>query len=330
MADCHLSDDFSFDNSNGDKIRTFNKKSFYTILDQNKNVDFLMISGDLYERNYFTLSDFYDLFDKIEEFGKDIFYIAGNHDYLDSKNMAILKNKPNNFYIFPTDDWQYFEFGNTRIYGRSYDDRLINYEFDYDISLDKDYFNILLAHGDINTENSSYLNMDIGRLKQMGFDYVGLGHIHKRENFGDNIYYAGSIEPHDFSDIYDYGYILYEDGCIFEKNSSFMKFFDLKIKSEEFISDDDIVAYINSKLEDKYNFVRLTLDKNLDRKYIDMIGAGYIDLKIEEKNDIESLVEFFPNSLLEKYLNKFGKNLDYIEKRALKIGLDAIYRSKDE
>ena len=330
LADCHLADDFDFDVSNGDTIRTYNKKSFYSILKENKDVDFLMISGDLYERDYFTLSDYYDLFDKIEEFGKDIFYIGGNHDYIDSKNKAILKNRPDNLHLFPTDDWQYFEFGNTRIYGRSYAVRIINYEFDYDISLDKDYFNILLAHGDINTKNSSYLNMDIGKLKNMGFDYVGLGHIHKRENFGNNIYYSGSIEPHDFSDIYDYGYILYEDGHIYEKNSSFMKFYDIKIESDDFNSDDEIVDYMNSILGQKYNFLRLTLDKNLDKKYIGMIRADYIDLKIEEKTDIESLVQLFPNSLLEKYSNKFGENLDYIEKRALEIGLDAIYRSRDE
>lgn len=62
----------------------------------------MLVAGDLYERSLFTLKDYKELFHKIADFGKDIFYVAGNHDYIGEGNETIFKMKPDNLHIFPS------------------------------------------------------------------------------------------------------------------------------------------------------------------------------------------------------------------------------------
>ena len=332
LADCHLGDRYSFKSEFSNKIRGNNKKSFENILDKNSDVDFFLIAGDLYERAFFTIRDYKELFDKISNFGKDVFYVAGNHDYIGEDNKAILKMKPGNFHIFTDENLEYYEINSTRIYGLSYKDRIFNQEFSYDIDLDPNYFNILLGHGTINNPKSTYLDLNLEKLKKIGFDYVALGHIHKWENFGNNIYYAGSIEPGDFSDIYDYGYILYDQGKISHVASSIMKFYDLKLDLDDFNNDDDLITFVNTKLESKReNYLRINFDRQVNiNKLKKAINADYIQIRVDERASLYDLVNFYPDSLLEKYRKKFPDDLNDIQARALELGLDAIYRSKDD
>lgn len=332
LADCHLGDRFDFESGLSNRIRENNKKSLENILKNNTNVDFLLIAGDLYERSLFTLNDYKDLFEIISDFGKDVFYVAGNHDYIGEGNEAIFKMKPDNLHIFTGENLEYYEINSTRIYGLSYRDRLYKGDFPYDIDLDSNYFNILLVHATINDFKSPYLNLDLNKLKKMGFDYVALGHIHKWEGFGDKIYYAGSIEPSDFSDIYEYGYILYYEGEISHIDSSIMKFYDMTISLDDFEDENDVVSYINSKLNvDKENYLRLNSNRNVNSKKIrNEIKTTYLEIKTNEEETLYDLVNLYPNSLLEKYRKKFPDDLSTIEKRALELGLDAIYRSRDD
>lgn len=332
LADCHLGDRFDFKSGLSNQIRENNKKSLEDILRNNKDLDFLLIAGDLYERSLFTLKDYKELFDCIEEFGKDVFYVAGNHDYIGEENEAIFKMKPSNLHIFNYENLEYYEINSTRIYGLSYRDRIFSKDFSYDIDLDSDYFNILLVHATINNPESPYLNLNLDKLKKIGFDYVALGHIHKWENFGNNIYYAGSIEPSDFSDIYDYGYILFDQGEITHIDSSIMQFYDLELNLDNYKDENELISYLNTKLKsNKENYLRLNIDGTVNTKKIkEGIRANHLEIRLTEAESLYDLVNLYPNSLLEKYWKKFPEELSDTEKRALELGLDAIYRSKDD
>ncbi|WP_296114951.1 DNA repair exonuclease [uncultured Anaerococcus sp.] len=332
LADCHLGDRFDFKSGLSDRIRANKKKSLENILNNNRDVDFLLVGGDLYERSFFTLKDYKNLFALIEGFGKDVFYVAGNHDYIGDDNRAILKMKPDKLHIFKTSSLEYFEVNNTRIYGISYDDRLSSYDFPYDINLDDNYFNILLVHASLNDPNSPYLNLNLDRLKKANFDYVALGHIHKREDLNDGIFYPGSIEPSDFSDVYDYGYILYDKGEISHVDSSIMKFYDLDLSKENFKSELDLISQIDLKLDkSKENYLRLKLNDNITSKKLkEKLKLAGLEIKISQDAYLDDLVDLYPNSLLEKYRGKFSGDLDQIERRALELGLDAIYRSRND
>lgn len=71
----------------------------------------------------------------------------------------------------------------------------------------QEYVQILLAHGG-DTEHSP---IDREKLRKSGFDYIALGHIHKPEiMIPDYMIYAGSLEPIDYTDTGERGYIIGE------------------------------------------------------------------------------------------------------------------------
>lgn len=330
LSDAHLADKSSFDNDLGSIIRKKSWESFENIFKENKDVDFALIAGDLFERLYFSSKDFDRLFKIFENFGKDIYYVTGNHDYFDSYNTIFLNNKPNNLHIFTEENLSLFEKENLRVYGLSYKDRIYKNDFTYDLELDKDFFNILLAHGDISPSPTNYLDLDPARLNEIGFDYVALGHIHKAANIY-SIYYPGSTEPHDFSDIYDYGYIRYDDGQISQVDSSLMKFIDLDLYPNEYDSKEDILKYVNDSLSTKLNFLRLNLKeesdldmRNLKRK----INADYLEIKEDYQENKSRAVSLYPNSLLSKFSKNFEGKDDELSRLAYELGLEAILRSK--
>lgn len=330
LADTHLADKSGFNNDLGAIIRKKSWESFENIFINNTDVDFALIAGDLFERLYFSSKDFDRLFEIFKNFGKDIYYVTGNHDYFDSYNTIFLNNKPNNLHIFTEENLSLFEKDRIRVYGLSYKDRIYKNDFPYDLDLDNEFFNILLAHADLSPNPTNYLDLDPAKLSKVGFDYVALGHIHKAGNIYD-IYYPGSTEPHDFSDTYDNGYIRYDDGDISHIDSSIMKFIDLDIYPKEFETSDELLKYINQSLSDKINFVRLNIKEKSDiniPRLEKKIYAAYVEIREDFKENISHAVNLYPNSLLSKFDQKFEGKEDEISILAREFGLDAILRSK--
>ena len=332
LADVHLADSFNFDKTLSKKIREASRQSLSNILESNNDVDFALIAGDLFERAYFTSSDFKRLFSIFEDFSKDIYYVSGNHDYFDSYNSIFLENSPENFHVFGSENLEVFEKDKLRVYGISYKDRIFSKDLDLAIKLDDEFFNIFLIHGDVDREESNYFSLNSKIMIETNFDYIAMGHIHKAHSL-NNIYYPGSVEPHDFTDIYDYGYIRYDDDKVDFVDSSILKFYDFKLDFRDFDNEEDLLSHINHKLKNKKNIVRIEIlsDKDIDQKFIrNNIDAIYKEIHIKEKKDLSYMVRLFPNSLLSLYAKKFDNPKNEIENLALEIGLDAILRSKDD
>ena len=332
LADVHLADSFNFDKTLSKKIREASWQSLSNILQSNKDVDFALIAGDLFERAYFTASDFKRLFKIFEDFSKDIYYVSGNHDYFDSYNSIFLENSPENFHVFGSENLEVFEKDKLRVYGISYKDRIFSKDLDLAIKLDDEFFNIFLIHGDVDREESNYFSLNSKIMTETNFDYIAMGHIHKAHSL-NNIYYPGSVEPHDFTDIYDYGYIRYDDGKVNFFDSSILKFYDFKLDFRDFDNEEDLLSYINHKLKNKKNIVRIEIssNKDIDQKFIrNNIDAIYKEIHIKEKKDLSYMIRLFPNSLLSLYAKKFDSPKNEIENLALEMGLDAILRSKDD
>lgn len=333
LADAHLADSFNFDKGLSTSIRKASWQSLERAFKDNKDVDFALIAGDLFERSYFSAKDFHRLFSLIEDFSKDVYYVAGNHDYFDEYNTLFLKEVPANFHIFGSKEVEVFESPGLRVYGISYDDRIFKKDIDLNIKLDDNFFNILLVHGDVDNPKSNYLNLSSNDINRGDFDYIAMGHIHKRAKIS-NIYYPGSLEPHDFSDVYDYGYIRYEDGKAKFVDSSLLKFYDFSVDYEDFKDEVALITYINKKLrDDKDNLVRLKISygQDIDKRFIrKSLKASYVDIDLSTDTSLDNLVSLFPNSLLSLYNDKFIGKTDEKNLLARKIGLDAILRSKDD
>lgn len=337
LSDIHLSDSFDFESSYSNIIRRVKWESFESILEGNKDVDFALISGDLYERDYFITKDYERLFKIIENFGKNVYYVTGNHDYIDRKNDFFFQNKPKNLFVFTSDRMEFFEYKNTRIYGISYDDRIFSKRFNYGLKLNKDYYNIGIFHGEINATNSNYLNLDLEKLKEIGFDYVGLGHIHKREVFGNNISYVGSIEPQSFKDKGSFGYVIYENGKLSYENSSKLYFLDLSEDLSDYKNIGQFIFEIEKKLSGDYRFLKLELNNydlfDVDEKKLKKeLNLIYLDISNQKSLSFyDDLIKKYPDSILSDfYSSLLNEDVDEkIKQRALEIGIDAILRSKD-
>lgn len=338
ISDIHLSDKLDFDSSNSKLIRKIKWDSFEKILKENRDKDFLLISGDLFERDFFTLKDYQKLFEIIKDFSKDVYYLSGNHDYNDGKNEIFFSDKPDNLHIFSSERIEFFEHNNVRIYGISYKDRIFDKRFNYNISLNHDYYNILIGHGVFNENNSSYMNLNLERISNMGFDYVGLGHIHKKEKFSDKIFYVGSIEPMSFKDKGEFGYNLIDENGVKFINSSQMSFNTFDFDLIDFKSRENFEKYLEEKLRKKYNFLTINLS-NYDKFSLnenilkENLNLSYLKINlIKSKNYYKDLARIYESTILGDFYQYFN-DLDMddpVNKRALEIGFDAILRSKDE
>ena len=338
ISDLHLSDKLDFDSSNSKLIRKIKWDSFEKILNENKDKDFLLISGDLFERDFFTLKDYQKLFEIIKDFSKDVYYLCGNHDYIDGKNEIFFLDKPKNLHIFSSERIEFFQHENVRIYGISYKDRIFDNKFNYNLSLNHDYFNIFIGHGVFNQNNTNYMNLDLEKVSNMGFDYVGLGHIHKKEKFSDKIFYVGSIEPMSFKDKGEFGNNLIDENGVKFINSSQMSFNTFDLDLNDFKSSEDFEKYLEERLEKKYNpltinltnYDKFSLNENLLKENLNL---SYLKINlIKSQNYYKDLARIYESTILGGFYQYFD-NLDMddpVNKRALEIGFDAILRSKDE
>lgn len=213
-ADIHLG--LQFNNVSFNKEKAFARRreiwqTFQKIIKKSidEKVDFLLIAGDLFEWNYFTLGDIKRLRDSLS-ICKDVNVIisAGNHDYIDQNSLYNKVEWSENVTIFNNNlDKKFFKDLNTVVYGYSWDRiEIKESEILNSFIREEEMKEILIIHGDISSK-SNYLPLDLNILKDLDMDYIALGHIHKHEFFTNSIAYSGSPEPLDFSETGDKGII---------------------------------------------------------------------------------------------------------------------------
>lgn len=218
--------------------------------------DIFLIAGDLFEREFFNLKDLKRFLDIIQVIKAKVFLVFGNHDYFSSDNLFLKVNLPENLYIFKN-ELDFYELSDlkTRIYGISYD----NYNFKKDFSqvkLDKNFINIGLFHSDLKDER--YLPLDENFMSE--FNYLALGHIHKRGKVSNNAYYSGSLIPLSFKDEGQRGIIFLDDEkkTIEFKNFSKREFVNFDVKIDSHMTFSEILNNIQDKIKED-NLYRISL-----------------------------------------------------------------------
>ena len=187
IADMHFDSPFvnlSDKDIMGDLRRLEQRKAFKKVIEYIKENDikYLFISGDLYEHKYVkksTIEYINNLFKEIPE--TKILISPGNHDPK-IKNSYYNKFEWNdNVKIFGS-KIEKVELPEVDIYGYGFDDfyctdsGIEKFEIE-----NKNKINILIIHGTLDgasIEEKQYNSMTKKMLKQKGFDYIALGHIH--------------------------------------------------------------------------------------------------------------------------------------------------------
>ncbi len=175
-----------------------------------KGADFLLIAGDLFDRNFITedtakliVAQFTRLKGKCR-----VIITPGNHDPYQEGSPYQKLNFPDNVFLFTETTLSYLEFADKhcRIYGYAFHDHnlpafpLANFSPD----LNWGGLSILCAHTEYDLSASQKAPIMARDLEQTGFDYAAFGHIHKytgMQKVGRTPYcYCGSADGLDFGE----------------------------------------------------------------------------------------------------------------------------------
>ena len=307
-----------------------------------EKIPYLFISGDLYDQKYVresTIIFINDLFQEIPE--TKIFISPGNHDpYLKNSYYNNFKWSEN-VYIFK-DEIEVYEFEDIDVYGFGFNDFYCNSFKPEDIKIkNKEKLNILVLHGDINASKNAkvlYNPVTNTELSNLGFDYIAMGHIHKRQTINNNITYPGSLVSLGFDEPGEHGML---EVNLEKKNLkiNFIKLDEKYFEEKELdISNlnnfEELIEEINNlKLEDNifYKIILIgnrnfEIDKNKILKLINknnilkIKNNTKIKYNLEEISRQNNLKGIFVKKMLE-LLNENPENREIIE-NAIEIGLN--------
>ena len=355
IADMHFDSPFvnlSDKGGLGDLRRLEQRKVFKKVIQyiNENNIKYLFISGDLYEQKYIkksTIEYINNLFKEIP--GTRIFISPGNHDPY-TKNSYYNKFYWNeNVKIF-TSKIEKIECEDANIYGYGFDDFYCKNCGIENINLDdKNKLNILVIHGTLDggtIENNEYNPLSSKILKEKGFDYVALGHIHKldyNQEENQNIVYPGSTASLGFDELGEHGMIV---GNIEKEkiNLEFIpldetefKLFDLDVT--EIISKEELIEKINELNFEENNLIEIILtgkrNFEIDKYELYKLISNDKVIKIKDKTkinyDLEKLVNdttlkgLFAKDMLEKLnAENISEERKEIIEKAVEIGMEAL------
>lgn len=178
IADLHFDTPLISLKNNRDLIkkrRAEHRQIFSDVINlvKQENIEFLFISGDMFEQKFVeksTIEFIISSFQLIPD--TKIFIAPGNHDPLIKNSPYLIYEWPENVTIF-TGEIGMFSFDDINVYGIGFTD----YEFVTDeianIEIeDKNKLNVLVVHGTLDGGSKKYL--DIKRKDLEKFDYVAL------------------------------------------------------------------------------------------------------------------------------------------------------------
>jgi DNA repair protein SbcD/Mre11 len=152
-----------------------------------ENVAFVLIAGDLYDgdwKDYNTGLYFVAQMARLRDAGIPVFIVTGNHDA--ASNITKTLRFPENVKIFPSDSPATFQIENRRvaIHGQSFASPAVKKDLAscYPMPVNGCY-NIGLLHTCVSGRegHEPYAPCSLEDLKNKGYDYWALGHVHKHE-----------------------------------------------------------------------------------------------------------------------------------------------------
>ena len=324
MADMHLDSPFvnlSDKDIMGDLRRLEQRKVFRKIIDiiKEEDVEYLFISGDLYEHKYVkqsTIEYINKLFKEIPN--TKIFISPGNHDPFVKNSYYNKFDWNNNVKIFNS-KIEKVETEAVNIYGYGFDDFYCTDSGIKELEISDDgKANILIIHGTIDgasIEEKQYNSMTRKMLEEKGFDYVALGHIHKADYKtieNQKIIYPGSTISLGFDELGEHGIIL---GEIIDKK---LKIEFLPMDEEIFVKKEINITNIISKEELIEKINELKIEEN---EYIEIVLTGNRNFEIDKYE----LMKYIENNRIIKIKNltKIAYDLEKISNEHTLKGLFA-------
>lgn len=360
-GDFHIGAMRSFLGSTPGMGRAEIKNTFFKILDicKSESVDFLLIAGDLFDTPFPDADTVSEITHAMSQIPDTIIAISpGNHDCACPGSVYLSHTFPENVVIF-TSFAEHFDFPekNTRLYGAAFTDRFEKLSLlsgATDISTDM--INLCVLHGDVvsSLSESVYNPITADAIKNSGFDYLALGHIHKRSDIqrcGNTFYsYCGCPDGKGFDEDGSRGAYL---GTV-NKGFCNMEYIELSSRKYLFEKTDvsgcenslEISSRIITEIKQKYpqdfgnNLYRISLTGTLDADFSpnitqieSLLGQELLYVRITDNteadfSDITKIAEesslrgIFVQKMLEMAKSSGGEDHEAYNK-ALKLGLKA-------
>lgn len=350
IADTHFDMPFRMlsDRANLGEIRRLDqRKAFKKMIEYIKQneIPYLFIAGDLYDHEYIresTIEYINSLFKEIPN--TKIYITPGNHDPYLKNSYYESYSWSENVKIF-TRKVEKVENENCIIYGYGFDDFYLKKPEIENIKLEnKEKINILITHANLDGSDklpTEYNNIASHKLKEIGFDYVALGHIHKRNMDEEkNIIYPGSTISLGFDELGLHGMVV---GNI-EKQKLELKFIpldekeliELELDISEIKTIEELLQNINELNLQENKLYKITLlgQRNFEintyklirmienKEIIKIKNKTKLGYKLKEIANETTLKGIFVKQILSKMQNE-PENKELLEK-ALEIGLEIL------
>lgn len=330
------------------------RNSFQLILEMAKKekIDLLLIAGDLFHFPP-TIAMLKELDAQLSELENvTTILIAGNHDYrapgspldryeFQSDTVCLGTGKPEQIVL---------EDLKTCITGISYDRQEIREGLYDDLTPELpgeefygDYFQILLAHGG----DAKHCPMNRKALLHSGFDYIALGHIHKPEIIvPDKMIYSGSLEPIDYTDTGERGYVIgeaeeREEGWLLHtewRKFSCRQYVDLVIEVKPEMTNYQLQRMVQEQIDAKgtehiYRVLLQGYRSSLFQVDLNSLMNVYFIYEVvdntHEAYEMSRLQEENADNLLGRYIQAFEGQEDMLHQRALEYGVKALLRCQE-
>ncbi len=306
---------------------------------EQEKVDFLFIAGDLFHRQP-LLKELKEVNYHFSTLTKTkVVLIAGNHDYIKQDSYYRTFQWCDQVTFLKSNGMEhcYFMDENVDIYGGSYyakEDK--NNLYDNLHPADFKRINILLAHGG----DVTHRPYSPQRLRETGFDYIAIGHLHKPEILlQDRINQAGCLEPINKNEIGERGFFRGE----ITKTKSKVSFipFAARIYQEEIIhvENTDTIASIQKKIVNRIeehgseNIYRIILTGTRDEviefteeKILKLGNIAKFEDQSQPDYDFKTMYRMNQDNVLGKYIKKYieKEQLTAVEQKALCYGIRAL------
>lgn len=208
-ADIHLDSPLrgleQYEGAPVEKIRNATREAFKNLIDTaiERNVHFIIIAGDLYDgdwKDFNTGLFFVSQMVRLQKENIKVFLIRGNHDAasLITKELKL----PDNVIEFPTDRPETYVIDDLQvaIHGQGFPHRVVeeNLVKNYPNRIEG-YLNIGVLHTSATGRegHETYAPCSVDDMKEKGYDYWALGHIHQREFLHEKepvILFSGNIQ----------------------------------------------------------------------------------------------------------------------------------------
>jgi exonuclease SbcD len=186
------------------EIRNATRRAFERVLAAAiaENVDFLVIAGDLYDtglKSFESALFFNKQMANLKDAGIPVYLIHGNHDAA-SKLIKQLR-PPDNVHVLRSSEPQTIVNENLGIavHGQSFPtpEVIDDLAADYPAPV-RDLFNIGLLHTNLSgiSDHANYAPCSLEELKNKGYQYWALGHVHNRQVLCEDPYivYPGNVQ----------------------------------------------------------------------------------------------------------------------------------------